>query len=110
MSRVTSVLFSWLALGLVVTPVRALDEAGFRAAAAYSASQRGTTMVVWQHGKKIFANTANGGSLSTGYKIYSGTKAFWVLAGLAAEQDGVLDLDEKVSDTITEWAGDPRRS
>ena len=108
MRRALLWLGAWLLLGTLAA--RAIDEEGFRAAAAYSASQRGTTLLVWQHGRKVFTNTANGGSLSKGYKIYSGTKAFWIMAGLAAEQEGILDLDERAAQTITEWAGDPRRS
>ena len=90
--------------------LHALDEAAMRSAAAYSAAQRGTVVVVWQHGKKVFTNTANGGSAGAGYKIYSGTKMFWILAALAAQQEGLLDLDERASATIHEWAGDAARS
>ncbi|HMJ05369.1 MAG TPA: serine hydrolase domain-containing protein, partial [Chthoniobacterales bacterium] len=43
-------------------------------------------------------------------KIYSGTKAFWCLAALAAEQDGLLNLDERVAETIPAWRKDPRKA
>jgi CubicO group peptidase (beta-lactamase class C family) len=98
---------------LVIAPgVRALaiSESGLRAAAEYSAANRGLTLMVYQDGRRIFSGTSNGGSTGERYKIYSGTKLFWVLAGLAAEQDGVLDLDERVSATVHEWSGDPVRS
>src|SRR5204862_4336450 len=31
------------------------------------------------------------------------------IAAMAAVEDGLLTLDEKVADTITEWKGDPRK-
>ena len=49
-------------------------------------------------------------SADTPQRIYSGTKAFWNLAALAAEEDGILNLDERVADTITSWRQDPRKS
>ncbi len=88
----------------------ALDDAALRSAAAYSAANHGTVMLVQQHGQRVFSATANGGSLSKAGKIYSGTKLFWILAGLAAEQDGLLALDDRVSDTISEWADGAARS
>jgi CubicO group peptidase (beta-lactamase class C family) len=89
---------------------RAVDEASLRAAAEYSASERGSVLLVVRNGKKIFMATANGGSASTSYKIYSGTKMFWILAGLVAVEDGLLKLDERVAATIGEWGTDTQRS
>jgi CubicO group peptidase (beta-lactamase class C family) len=43
-------------------------------------------------------------------RIYSGTKAFWNLAALAAAEDGVINLDERVADTIASWRDDPRKA
>src|SRR4029434_3820066 len=34
----------------------------------------------------------------------------WGIAALAAVQEGLLKLDDPVSDTITEWKSDPRKS
>lgn len=101
---------SLLAIFLVATSrLWAIDDAALRAAAAYSAANRGTVLVVQERGKRVLAEAANGASLSAAGKIYSGTKMFWILAGLAAEEDGILGLDERVSDTIREWAdGSPR--
>ncbi len=44
------------------------------------------------------------------HKIYSGTKAFWGLAALAAEEDGLLSLDERVAETIPAWQADSRKA
>ncbi|PYJ70687.1 MAG: hypothetical protein DME76_04565, partial [Verrucomicrobia bacterium] len=38
------------------------------------------------------------------------TKSFWGIAALAAVHDGLFKLDDPVSDTITEWKNDPRKS
>ena len=90
--------------------IGAVEVSGLRAAAEYSAANRGTVLLVQQHGKRVLAATSNGGSLSATGKIYSGTKMFWILAGLAAAQDGLLGLDERAADTIHEWADGSARS
>lgn len=76
-----------------------------RAAAAYSNSRNGASLLILQGGRTLHEQNAN-----ESRKIYSGTKAFWCLAALAAAQDGLLNLDERVADTISEWRNDPRKS
>ena len=44
------------------------------------------------------------------WPIFSGTKNFWGLAALCAVRDGLIRLDERVADTITEWKSDPLKS
>src|SRR5437773_10732172 len=87
--------------------IRATDCAR---AAKYSESKRGVSMLVMQNGRTIFEHYANGGSASGRWPIFSGTKSFWGVAALAAVRDGLFKLDDLVSDTITEWKGDPRKS
>jgi CubicO group peptidase (beta-lactamase class C family) len=79
-------------------------------AAKYSESKRGVSMLVIQNSRTIFEHYANGGSTRERWPIFSGTKSFWGIAALAAARDGLFKLDELVSDTITEWKGDPRKS
>jgi CubicO group peptidase (beta-lactamase class C family) len=79
-------------------------------AAKYSESRRGASMLVMQNGRTIFEHYANGGSASTRWPIFSGTKSFWGIAALAGVHDGLFRLDEPVSDTITEWKSDPRKT
>jgi CubicO group peptidase (beta-lactamase class C family) len=67
-------------------------------------------MLVIQNGRMIFEHYANGGSASGRWPIFSGTKSFWGIAALAAVRDGLFKLDDFVSDTITEWKSDPRKS
>src|SRR6266581_1176248 len=84
--------------------IRATDCAR---AAKYSESKRGVSMLVMQNGRTIFEHYAKGGSARGRWPIFSGTKSFWGIAALAAVRDGLFKLDDLVSDTITEWKGDP---
>jgi CubicO group peptidase (beta-lactamase class C family) len=79
-------------------------------AANYSENKRGFSMLVTQSGKTIFEHYANGGSADSRCKIFSGTKSFWGIAALCAVRDGLIRLDDRVADTITEWKNDPRKS
>ena len=63
-----------------------------------------------QNGQTIFEHYANGGAANRRWPIFSGTKSFWGIAALAAAQEGLFKLDDPVSETITEWHSDPRKS
>jgi CubicO group peptidase (beta-lactamase class C family) len=79
-------------------------------AAAYSEKNRGFSILVMQNGKTVFEHYANGGGAEMRCKIFSGTKSFWGMAALCAIRDGLIRLDDRVADTITEWKSDPRKS
>jgi CubicO group peptidase (beta-lactamase class C family) len=79
-------------------------------AAKYSESKRGISMLVMQSGRTIFEHYGNGGSADARWPIFSGTKSFWGIAALVAVRDGLIRLDDRVADTITEWKSDPRKS
>ena len=101
------------AITLILTSVSAFAEirpADCARAAKYSESERGASMLVMQNGRTIFEHYANGGSAGGRWPIFSGTKSFWGIAALAAVHDGFFRLDDLVSDTITEWKSDPRKS
>lgn len=104
------VLLFVLLLEVAGCPGAELDRTGLQAAANYSASRRGASLLVIQHGKSIFSDYQNGSSAGEPHKIYSGTKSFWVLAALAAEEDGILKLDEAVAATIPEWRKEPGKA
>ena len=87
-----------------------LDLADLRKAAKYSAAHRGTSFLVIQKGQDAVRGISRESSADTPQRIYSGTKAFWNLAALAAAEDGILDLDERVADTIASWRDDARKS
>src|SRR5438874_10731861 len=60
--------------------------------------------------RTIYEQYSNGGSAHAIWPIFSGTKSFWGIAALAAVRDGLFKLDDPVSDTITEWKSDSRKS
>ena len=82
-----------------------VNQNAIRAAAAYSSSAGGTSFLAVQNGETVLEQSAG-----EPHKIYSGTKAFWCLAALAAAEDGLLSLDDHVADTISSWKSDPRKS
>src|SRR5256886_14723075 len=79
-------------------------------AAKYSEGKRGVSMLVMQNGHTIFEHYANGGSARGRWPIFSGTKSLWGITALAAARDGLFKFDDPVSDTITEWKNNPRKS
>jgi CubicO group peptidase (beta-lactamase class C family) len=87
-----------------------LAAANVRRAADYSARCRGYSLLVIQRGRTVLEEYPNGHSAGEAHKIYSGTKAFWSLAGLAGVEDGWLDLDERASATLPEWRADPQKA
>jgi CubicO group peptidase (beta-lactamase class C family) len=79
-------------------------------AANYSEKNRGFSVLVIQSDKTVFEHYANGGGADMRCKIFSGTKSFWGIAALCAVRDGLIKLDDRVADAITEWKNDPRKS
>ncbi len=89
---------------------RDLDHASLREASAYSSARSGFSFLVVQDGHVLYEKYAHGDADDRIVQIYSGTKGFWCVAAAAAVQDGILDFDEPVRNTITEWQGDPNKS
>jgi len=87
-----------------------LKPQALRDAADYSASRRGCSLLVLQRGAVLLEEYPNGGGAKVPHQIYSGTKTFFTMATLVAEQEGLLHLDEPVCHTITEWRDDPLRN
>jgi predicted RNA-binding protein with PIN domain len=87
-----------------------LSSARLEAAAKYCAERKSTALLVRQSGRVIHESYPNGGKRGQPQRIYSGTKGFWGLAAMAAVEDGLITLEEKVADTISEWRDDARRS
>ncbi|MFW5867563.1 MAG: serine hydrolase, partial [Armatimonadota bacterium] len=75
------------------------------AAAQYSAENGGVSMLVMVDGEVVFEDYPNEGAQDAAWELASGTKSFCGVMAAAAVEDGLLELDEKVSDTITEWQG-----
>lgn len=80
-----------------------VDLDGLKAAAQYSAAHAGLSFLVMKAGRVIYENYPNGHGANEAHKIYSGTKGFWILAALRAEEEGIIDLDDRVANTLPEW-------
>lgn len=83
-----------------------LSPAAVEAASRYSQENGGLALLVLQHRHTLlewYADKSGAGI----HKIYSGTKAFWCVAALAAQADGLLKLDEPASATLPEWRDVP---
>lgn len=83
---------------------------GLAEAADYHRAAGGFALLVMQNGKVVHEEYAAGRSPDLPSELASGTKSFAGAAAVAAQEDGLLTLDETVSKTITEWASDPRKS
>lgn len=88
---------------------RVTDAAHFDAAADYSARYAGRAVLVMIDGEIVFERYDNGWSAERAHPLASGTKSFTGVAAMFAVQDGLLTLDEKACDTITEWRDDPKK-
>jgi len=49
----------------------------------------------------------NGFDAAAAHPLFSGTKSFWGVAALCAQDDGLLTLDDPVAATIASWQDDP---
>lgn len=76
---------------------------------AYNRAQDGISLVVLEDGVVVCEDYADGNA-STAHDLHSGSKSFLGILAAAAVQDGLLTLDEKVSDTIPEWKTDPLKA
>jgi CubicO group peptidase (beta-lactamase class C family) len=79
-------------------------------AIAYSERFDGRAVLVMKDGVILAEQYANGWSADRPHALASGTKSFSGVTAAAAVTDGLITLDELVSDTITEWKTDPRAS
>lgn len=78
-------------------------QAAMKKAADYSEEYRGQTCVVMFEGEIVFSQYAAGGRPDQPQMLASGSKSFVGLAAVAAVQDGHLQLDAPVSESIPEW-------
>jgi CubicO group peptidase (beta-lactamase class C family) len=73
------------------------------AAASYAQRHALDALLVQCDGSTVFERYGEGFDAHKPHALYSGAKSFWgVLAG-AAQDDGLLTLDERVGQTFEEW-------
>lgn len=87
-----------------------LDAAALEAARRYSESAGGQAMVVMRDGKIVFEGYGNGGGRDRRQTLASGTKSFTGVLAAAAAEDGLIRLDDKACESLTEWRSDPLKS
>ncbi len=95
---------------MVETVKGQLNSDSIEAAYRYSASHSGRALIVKEQGQLRFEKYYNGLAKGTPMHIYSGTKSFFSVLAVIAQEEGLLTLDERVADTIQEWRVDPRKS
>ena len=74
------------------------------AAAAYARRHELHALLVRRGDAIVYEHYENGWTAEKPHALYSGTKSFWGPAALAAEADGLLQLDEPVGATFPEWS------
>ncbi|MDQ2858622.1 MAG: serine hydrolase [Candidatus Eremiobacteraeota bacterium] len=73
------------------------------AAAEYAERHALQALVIEREGRRVFERFAPGFDDAAPHALYSGTKSFWGVAAVAAQCDGLLDLDERVGATFETW-------
>ncbi len=99
-------LLKFVPLSLVCLAFSSIIQAqtlNFRAAADYSAANKGDAVLVMQNGKIVFQEFQNGYDSTQPHALASGTKSFSCAFAVAAQDDGLINLDEPVANTITTW-------
>ncbi|HEX8289847.1 MAG TPA: serine hydrolase [Pyrinomonadaceae bacterium] len=87
------------------------EQERYKLAADYSKRFRGLSVLIVKNGKVVFEEYQNGHSAETAHQLASGTKSFsGVMLAAAIEDKLIKSFDEKVSDTITEWKTDAKKS
>lgn len=106
-----SLLFGAAALGAPApAAAQGIDRAALGRAATYSEEERGYGIVVMVDGRVVFEQYARNISPARTSLLASGTKSFVGPLAIAAQADGLLRLDEPVSETLHEWRADARRA
>jgi CubicO group peptidase (beta-lactamase class C family) len=75
------------------------------AAAAYAERHALHALLVQRGGDVVLERYAGGYDADKPHALYSGTKSFWGVLAVAAQHDGLLDVDEPVSHTLSAWSG-----
>jgi CubicO group peptidase (beta-lactamase class C family) len=90
--------------------VRVPDKAACELAATYFESTAGQAMLVMVDGKVVFERYAAGGGKDRLQVLASGSKSFNGVTAMAAVEDGLLKLDDRACESLTEWKSDPKKS
>ena len=80
------------------------------AALAYAERHELHALLIRQGGQTVAAHYAHGHDERTPHALYSGTKSFWGVLAVAAQEDGLLRLDERVAETFPQWNDDAQKA
>jgi CubicO group peptidase (beta-lactamase class C family) len=103
----------WIGATLVALVVLASGggaRAGCNEAAAYSGARSGVALIILQDGRPYCEAYAQNFDVNAAIELQSGTKSFSAVIAAAAVQDGLLELDEFVAETIPAWKEDPSKA
>jgi len=84
--------------------------ARLEAATHYSDQHYGRAVLVMEGDRVIWERYRRGLHPDEPKQIFSGTKTFLCAVAVAAETDGLLDLDQPASVWLTEWQDDPAKA
>lgn len=79
-------------------------------ALAYARKHGLHALVVSRDGSIVDEVYGEGHDGTTPHPLYSGAKSFWGVAAMCAQEDGLLDLDERVAETFPAWGLSPWKS
>jgi CubicO group peptidase (beta-lactamase class C family) len=87
---------------------RPIEEiARYQLAAEYSAARSGHVLLVLQGEAVVLEAGQNGHAPDEPHPLHSASESFWGLLAVAADSDGLLDIDEPVALTIEEFERHP---
>lgn len=84
-----------------------MAELAIADAVAYARSHGLHALIVERDGRVVAAEYGETFSPDEPHALYSGTKSFWGVTALFAQDDGLLRLEEPVAETFPEWRTDP---
>jgi len=87
----------------------ALSPLRVEAAADYSKRHGGEVLVIKENGRPLLDQQSAAARNGERYACLSITKSLVGALFLAAEHDGLLDLNERASETLTEWKKSPAK-
>jgi CubicO group peptidase (beta-lactamase class C family) len=91
----------------VLAPRPPEEMARYQLAAEYSAARSGHVLLILQAEEVVLEAGQNGHLAGEPHPLYSASESFWGLLAMAADSDGLLDIDEPVSFTIGEFEEHP---
>ncbi len=76
----------------------------------YLKSNNGHALLVYRGNELLYEGYYNDWTADKTHRLASGTKSFNAAIAIVAAQEKMLNFDEKVAKTITEWQDDPLKS